>query len=303
MSASPEQIYEQALVVRSQLGDEAAFSELLKLHGPRLFHFTHRMMQSAPDQVADVTQEIWVAIFRALPGLQDATKFRPWAFRIARDRIYREYRRRKLPVRPLDETDLAALPEGGDGSGAVLAFRFECPSHIAYGAVADRYVTLDFTGRRQFTLVETESFRWSDYQWNDNKQLYHMYRETVNFGAIDSFSVWLQNLPAGHETKVLLSPIRALPLRATEVTNPKITVSGKTIEFAVKLAAGSWIEANGPGDCAVYGSKGEALGKITPIGDWPMLGAGASELQFSCEPGDGAQPRARVVTIANGEEL
>ena len=46
---------------------------------------------------------------RTCPGLVDADKFRAWAFRIARDRIYREYRRRKLPVQPLDETDLEAL--------------------------------------------------------------------------------------------------------------------------------------------------------------------------------------------------
>ena len=107
MAINPEQLYEQTLVIRSQIGDEAAFTELLVLHGPRLLLFTQSMMQSSPEQVADLTQEIWVAIFRALPGLLDAGKFRPWAFRIARDRIYREYRRRKLPVQTLDET----LPE------------------------------------------------------------------------------------------------------------------------------------------------------------------------------------------------
>jgi hypothetical protein len=42
------------------------------------------MMHSSPDQVADVSQEIWVAIFRALPGLREADRFRPWAFRTAR---------------------------------------------------------------------------------------------------------------------------------------------------------------------------------------------------------------------------
>ena len=115
MSASPEQLYEQTLVVRSQIGDEAAFAELLTLHGPRLLLFTQRMMQTSPDQVVDVMQEVWVAIFRALPGLRDAAKFRPWAFRIARDRIYREYRRRKLPVQPLDETSVDDLPHTEDG--------------------------------------------------------------------------------------------------------------------------------------------------------------------------------------------
>jgi RNA polymerase sigma-70 factor (ECF subfamily) len=44
--------------------------------------------------------------------LLDAGKFRPWAFRIARDRIYREYRRRKVPLQPIDENvELPAVEE------------------------------------------------------------------------------------------------------------------------------------------------------------------------------------------------
>jgi len=56
--------------------------------------------------VEDIVQEIWVAIFRGLPKLRDVSKFRPWAFRIARDRIYREYRRRKIACIPAAEADL-----------------------------------------------------------------------------------------------------------------------------------------------------------------------------------------------------
>ena len=99
------------LVVRSQIGDETAFEELLRNYGPRLLQFTRKMMQSAPHIVEDLNQEIWLSIYRGLPGLLDASKFRPWAFRIARDRIYREYRRRNVGVRPLDDNELEALPE------------------------------------------------------------------------------------------------------------------------------------------------------------------------------------------------
>jgi hypothetical protein len=191
----------------------------------------------------------------------------------------------------------------GDGSGALVAIRLESPHHLAHGGIADRYILLDFIGRRTFTLVETESTRWSDYIWNDRKTLYNAYRETANFDAIESASVWLQNLPAGRETKIAVGPIRAVPLRSASVANPKIRVARKTIEFPVKLAAGSWIEANGPEDCVLYGSKGESLGKVTPRGEWPTLGVGHNELQFTCESDTGVQPRLRIVTIANGEAL
>ena len=64
------------------------------------------MMETSPHLVEDVTQEIWLAIYKGLPGLLDAGKFRPPAFRIARDRIYREYRRRKTAMEPLEESHL-----------------------------------------------------------------------------------------------------------------------------------------------------------------------------------------------------
>ena len=110
MSVSPEQLYEQLLIVRAQIGAETAFEELLRINGPRLLQFTQRMMQNSPDLVPDLVQEIWVAIYRGLPSLHDPAKFRAWAFRIARDRIYRAYRKRNLPLQSLDEMSDADLP-------------------------------------------------------------------------------------------------------------------------------------------------------------------------------------------------
>jgi RNA polymerase sigma-70 factor (ECF subfamily) len=111
---SPQHLYEQTLVLRSQLGDEAAFQELLALYSPRLLAFARKMMSGSADLVEDLAQEIWVAIFRGLPTLLDVTKFRPWAFRIARDRIYREFRRRKLPFIAMQEMDVEGFAEISD---------------------------------------------------------------------------------------------------------------------------------------------------------------------------------------------
>ena len=119
MHITAQHLYEQTLVVRTQLGDEAAFQELLALHAPRLLAFVRRMMSGSTDLVEDLAQEIWVAIFRGLPTLLDVTKFRPWAFRIARDRIYREFRRRKLPVDSIDEVDVENFAEPTDPNSAV----------------------------------------------------------------------------------------------------------------------------------------------------------------------------------------
>lgn len=223
--------------------------------------------------------------------------------KVARKAAWLRLEQRFEPLLNLKEHQALGVEIEGDGSGAVAAFRLESPQHIAYGALCDRYVTIDFTGRRVFTLVETESTRWNDYIWNDGKGLYNSHRETINFDAVESVSVWLQNLAPDRETKIRMSPVRALAMRAGKLKNPKITVAGRTIEFPIELASGGWIEGNSPEDCAVYGSKGEPLGKVIPRGDWPVLSVGANAMQFSCEPGNGLQPRARIVTIAKGEEL
>ena len=223
--------------------------------------------------------------------------------KVARNAAWVRLERRFNPVLNLKDRQALAVEIEGDGSGALVAIRLESPRAIAFGAIADRYINVDFTGRRTFSLVESESTRWSDYVWNDGKGIYNAYRETIDFGAIESISVWLQNLPPGRETKCRLAPIRALPMRPLLVKNPKVSVGGSTIEFPIELASGSWIECNGPADCAAYGAKGELLGKVTPRGDWPMLPAGVAPLQFSCEPNDAATPRARVTVFSQGDEL
>src|SRR5438445_818102 len=119
VSAITQQLYEQTLVLRSQIGDELAFAELVTLYGPHLLLFKGKMMQTSPHLVEDITQEIWLATYKGLPGLLDAGKFRPWAFRIARDRVYREYRRRKIAAEPLDESHAEELAQTGEANAVV----------------------------------------------------------------------------------------------------------------------------------------------------------------------------------------
>jgi hypothetical protein len=225
------------------------------------------------------------------------------AGKVARNAAWVRFEKLFSPVLNLKERQGLGVEIEGDGSGALVAIRLESPRAIAYGAIADRYINVDFVGRRFFSLVETESTRWSDYVWNDGKSLYNAYRETIDFGAIDSVSVWLQNLPPGRQTKCLFGPVHALPLRSGLVKDPSLSVSGKTIAFSVELASGSWIECNGPDDCTAYGARGEPLGKVTPRGDWPTLNAGVVPIQFSCESSDALKPRARVTVFTRGNAL
>src|SRR4030095_2956864 len=91
-----ERAYELSLVVRSQIGDEAAFTELLRTYSPRLRFYVSKMLGHHHQSADDLLQEIWVSVFRALPKLNDAAAFRAWLFRITRARICREFRRKRI---------------------------------------------------------------------------------------------------------------------------------------------------------------------------------------------------------------
>lgn len=190
-----------------------------------------------------------------------------------------------------------------DRSGALLAFRLESPHHVAHGAVADRYLRLDFQGTRILALVETESERWSDYTWNDGKSLYHVYREAVDFGALESMSVWLQDIPSGTEVRVGLGAIRAVPLRQAPLKDPRLTVGDTTVTFLTELSPGSWIEGNGPEDCVAFDLNGARLGSVKTTGGWPGLREGQNSLTLRLAEDRALPPRLKVTTFADGDPL
>ncbi len=191
----------------------------------------------------------------------------------------------------------------GDGLGEILAIRLDSPRHISFGALADRYIPVDFTGRRFLTLVETESVRWSDYVWNDGKWLYNAYRETIDFGRVESVSLGYNNLPPGREVRCAIGPIKALPMLPCTLRNPVLTINGKTISFPAEIQSGSRLEFDGGDGCTLYGPKGETLAQVVPSGPAPSLLKGDNQIQFSCDPAPGPSPRVKVTIISYGDPL
>src|SRR5713226_7808766 len=110
MTDLADRLYERLLVLRCQTGDGAAFAELVELYDRRLRYFLRKMLREA-DRLDDLAQEVWFDVFRGVPQLADPGAFGAWFYRLARDRVYREFRKRRLPVRPLDETE-PAVPNG-----------------------------------------------------------------------------------------------------------------------------------------------------------------------------------------------
>jgi hypothetical protein len=213
------------------------------------------------------------------------------------------YRKEFAPPLNLKQQEALGLWIEGDGLGEVIAVRLESPQYLAFGAVADRYVTVDFTGKRWFTLVETESDRWSDYNWGDGKVIPNAYRDTIDFTAVESVAVWCQNLPPGKEAKCGIGPIKALPMLPATLLDPAITMNGVTTVFPGEITSGGWVECNGQQDCTLYDSKGAVLAKASLSSKLPALRAGPNQVQFSCSSRQGPAPRVKVTVFTHGEDL
>jgi RNA polymerase sigma-70 factor, ECF subfamily len=67
------------------------------------------MLHEKHERTDDLLQEIWLSVYRALPKLNDAAAFRGWLFRIARDRVCREFRRARIEFHSLKTSHLEEL--------------------------------------------------------------------------------------------------------------------------------------------------------------------------------------------------
>ena len=185
----------------------------------------------------------------------------------------------------------------GDGKGEVLNVQLKSPSHLSHG-VADHYIPIDFEGWRYVEIIEPEGERHADYAWPYGGS-YAMYRELIRFNAVETLAVYLNELPPGEDVCLYLSPARGVSAQEAPVSNPSITIGGKTLTFPVDIPTGSYLEFRAMDDCKLYGRNGEVVSEVTPTGDAPTLAAGENTVAFgSAEPS-----RARVTVMTKGEPL
>src|SRR5262249_31422668 len=107
MADLADRLYLPVLIVRCQVGDRAAFEDLIERVNPRLRGFLQKLL-ACPDHVDDVAQDVWLDVFRDLPRLENIDSFLPWFYRIARNRGYRLLRRRDRRVEPLKDVEFMA---------------------------------------------------------------------------------------------------------------------------------------------------------------------------------------------------
>jgi RNA polymerase sigma factor (sigma-70 family) len=106
---------DQLLVIRCQLGERAAFDDLIRRWSGSLHRYALKLSND-PELANDLTQEVWLRVLQGLGKLRDAAQFRAWLFGIAHrtfmDRLRTRY---AIPVDTgVDLDALAAADAVGD---------------------------------------------------------------------------------------------------------------------------------------------------------------------------------------------
>jgi RNA polymerase sigma-70 factor (ECF subfamily) len=82
-------------VTRAQSGDLRAYDELVIRHRGRIFAMVRNMIHNEAD-AWDLSQEVFVKAWQALPKFEAKARFSTWLFRIAHNVVYDWTRKRKI---------------------------------------------------------------------------------------------------------------------------------------------------------------------------------------------------------------
>lgn len=87
---------DELLAIRCQLGEPAAFDDLISRWQGPLWAFIRRLAGN-DDAAGEILQDVWIRVLRGIPRLREASKLRAWLFGIARrtlmDRLREQYAR------------------------------------------------------------------------------------------------------------------------------------------------------------------------------------------------------------------
>jgi RNA polymerase sigma-70 factor (ECF subfamily) len=82
-------------IERARMGDAAAFESLMRQYERPLYGFIYRLMANNADDAADLLQETFIKVYRALSRIPEGVNFPAWLYRVARNCCLDEMRRRR----------------------------------------------------------------------------------------------------------------------------------------------------------------------------------------------------------------
>jgi RNA polymerase sigma-70 factor, ECF subfamily len=126
---------ETQTIQRAIEGDEAAMRSLWSRHAPHIDAVVRRLVGNDLDLAADIAQEVWIQIFRALPQYRGESQFGTWAHRIAVNRTLNALRKtRRLAQIETDMEEDTAMVESNPERSLMMATIESAASKLSPGA-------------------------------------------------------------------------------------------------------------------------------------------------------------------------
>jgi RNA polymerase sigma-70 factor (ECF subfamily) len=90
----PEPADDSELVLRARTGDESAFGTLMRRHHAPIFRRVLAIVRDEPT-AREVCQDVWLTVWKQLPGFRGEARFTTWLFPIATRRAIDHLRSRR----------------------------------------------------------------------------------------------------------------------------------------------------------------------------------------------------------------
>lgn len=128
----------ELLIIRRAIdGDEGALRALWTRHAPHIDIVVRRLVGGDGDLAADIAQEVWIQIFRALPSYRGDSQFSTWAHRIAVNRTLNALRKsRRLANLETEVTEDSASFEPDTDRSFIAQSIEEAAAKLSPGARA-----------------------------------------------------------------------------------------------------------------------------------------------------------------------
>ncbi len=130
---------ERRLIKRAKRGDERAFRMLMERYQRRIYSLAYGMVRDR-EQAMDITQEVFIKVYRFIRTFQGNSSFYTWLYRIAMNKCIDHIRRRKkdpgyefndsVRRREPDDHEALVLPTYFDSNPLNAAARRELAEHI-----------------------------------------------------------------------------------------------------------------------------------------------------------------------------
>jgi len=89
-----DRLVEQVIILRCQTGDKNAFAELIERYQAPLRYFISHLSSNS-EVTEDIFQDIWLTVIRRIYSLKSTEAFSTWLYRIARNKVYQQLRRKQ----------------------------------------------------------------------------------------------------------------------------------------------------------------------------------------------------------------